>query len=49
MCKNKEQVGGIVTKIITKLKAISESSAGKATLAGLRKSIGKPLSESPKI
>ena len=49
MCKNKERVGGVVTKIIAKLEAISESSAGKATLAGLRKSIGKPLSESPEI
>lgn len=42
---NKETVFSVVVKIITQLEYVRESSSGKAALANLRNSIGRPLSQ----
>lgn len=42
---NKETVFSVVVKIITQLENVRESSSGKAALANLRNSIGRPLSQ----
>ena len=47
MKEQKENVYQVTQKILSKLKAQEELASGKAALAALRHSLGKPLSEVP--
>lgn len=49
MEQEKEDVYKVTAKILAKLKAQEESSSGKAALAALRHSIGKPLGEASDV
>ncbi len=47
--KVKSSVSSVTSKILVKLNALTDSSSGKAILAKLRNSVGKPLSETAEI
>ncbi len=47
--KNEQTVLSVMNTMLIKLTALSDSSAGKAILAKLRNSVGKPLSETTDI